>query len=135
VNEVKFPPEDIVFGPNVLTIGTGMEEHVNYGVDSTNAVKTIKEQCPYVKLSGGMSNLSIGFRGVTKIRESIHSMFLHHAILESDMDVGIVNAHEMLAIDGVEPESLEACEDLVFNRNEELTERMLELTQKEKNVH
>jgi 5-methyltetrahydrofolate--homocysteine methyltransferase len=72
---------------------------------------------------------------VTKIRESIHSMFLHHAILESDMDVGIVNAHEMLAIDGVEPESLEACEDLVFNRNEELTERMLELTQKEKNVH
>jgi len=135
VNEVKFPPEDIVFDPNVLAIGTGMEEHVNYGVDSINAVKTIKEQCPYVKISGGISNLSFGFRGVTKIRESIHSVFLHHAILESGMDVGIVNAHEMLTIDEVEPELLEACEDLVFNRNEEATERMLELTQKEKNVH
>jgi 5-methyltetrahydrofolate--homocysteine methyltransferase len=122
---LKFPPEDIVFDLNVLAIGTGMEEHVNYGVDSINAVKTIKEQCPYVKLGGGMSNLSIGVRGMTKIRESIHSIFLHHAILESDIDVGIVNAYEMLTIDGVEPESLEACEDLVFNRNEELIERML----------
>merc|ERR1712161_71706 len=82
VNEVRFPPEDIIFDPNVLTIGTGMEEHANYGVDFISAVKTIKEQCPYVKISGGISNLSFGFRGVTKIRESIHSVFLHHAMLE-----------------------------------------------------
>ena len=134
VNEVKFPPEDIVFDPNVLTIGTGMEEHANYGVDFINAVKTIKEQCPYVKISGGISNLSFGFRGVTKIRESIHSVFLHHAILESGMDVGIVNAHEMLMIDEVEPELRKVAEDLVFNKTEDATERMLDLTTKEKEL-
>ena len=134
VDEVKFPPEDIVFDPNVLTIGTGMEEHANYGIDFINAVKTIKEQCPYVKISGGISNLSFGFRGVTKIRESIHAVFLHHAILESGMDVGIVNAHEMLALEEVEPELKKACYDLVFNKNEEATENMLECTKKEKDL-
>merc|ERR1719498_1945296 len=82
VNKVKFPPEDIIFDPNVLTIGTGMEEHANYGIDFIKATKTIKEQCPYVKISGGISNLSFGFRGVNKIRESIHSVFLTEAILE-----------------------------------------------------
>merc|ERR1719287_426230 len=80
VNEVKFPPEDIIFDPNVLTIGTGMEEHANYGVDFIRATKRIKEECPYVKISGGISNLSFGFRGVMKIRESIHSVFLTEAI-------------------------------------------------------
>merc|ERR1712194_889920 len=113
VNEVRFPPEDIVFDPNVLTIGTGMEEHSNYGVDFINATKTIKEQCPYVKISGGISNLSFGFRGVMKIRESIHSVFLQTAILESGMDVGIVNAHEMLHKNEVEPDIFKACNDLV----------------------
>merc|ERR1719252_509036 len=93
--KVNFPPEDIVFDPNILTIGTGMEEHSNYGLDFIRACKTIKEQCPYVKISGGVSNLSFGFRGVNKIRESIHAIFLHEAILESGMDVGIVNAKEM----------------------------------------
>ena len=132
VNEVKFPPEDIVFDPNVLTIGTGMEEHANYGVDFINAVKTIKEQCPYVKISGGISNLSFGFRGVTKIRESIHSVFLNHAILDSGMDVGIVNAHEMMMLEEIEAPLKKACYDLVFNRNEEATEVMLDLTTKEK---
>jgi 5-methyltetrahydrofolate--homocysteine methyltransferase len=82
----------------VLAIGTGMEEHANYGVDFINATKRIKELCPFVKISGGISNLSFGFRGVTKIRESIHSVFLHHCILESGMDVGIVNAKEMLSL-------------------------------------
>lgn len=134
VNEVKFPPEDIVFDPNVLTIGTGMEEHANYGVDFINAVKTIKEQCPYVKISGGISNLSFGFRGVTKVRESIHSVFLQHAILESGMDVGIVNAHEMLAIDELEPALLKASENLVFNKSDDATEVMLQLTTKEKEL-
>ena len=132
VDEVKFPPEDIIFDPNVLTIGTGMEEHSDYGVDFIKACKTIKEQCPYVKISGGISNLSFGFRGVMKIRESIHSVFLHHAILESGMDVGIVNAKEMLALSELDPELKEASEKLVFNTDPEATELMLELTRKEK---
>jgi len=132
VNKVKFPPEDIIFDPNVLTIGTGMEEHANYGVDFINATKRIKEECPYVKISGGISNLSFGFRGVTKIRESIHAVFLHHAILESGMDVGIVNAHEMMMLDEVEPPLRTACENLVFNKDEDATEVMLEFTKKEK---
>merc|ERR1719491_1964226 len=132
VNEVKFPPEDIIFDPNVLTIGTGMEEHANYGVDFMNATEKIKEICPYVKISGGISNLSFGFRGVTKIRESIHAVFLHHAILESGMDVGIVNAKEMLGYSEVDTEFLKASENLVFNTSSEATEVMLELTTKEK---
>ena len=132
VDKVGFPPEDIVFDPNVLTIGTGMEEHANYGVDFIKATKRIKELCPYVKISGGISNLSFGFRGVTKIRESIHAIFLHNAIMESGMDVGIVNAKEMLMIDEVEPELRKAAEELVFNTNPDATEVMLELTRKEK---
>jgi len=132
VNEVRFPPEDIVFDPNVLTIGTGMEEHANYGIDFINAVKTIKEQCPYVKISGGISNLSFGFRGVTKIRESIHAVFLHHAILESGMDVGIVNADEMLAIDDLEEDMKVLCDNLVFNKSEDATEDMLNRTNYER---
>ena len=132
VNEVKFPPEDIIFDPNVLTIGTGMEEHANYGIDFINATKTIKEQCPYVKISGGISNLSFGFRGVMKIRESIHSVFLQHAILESGMDVGIVNPHEMIALSEVEPDIKVACDNLVFNKTEGATDVMLKLTMRER---
>jgi len=132
VDEVKFPPEDIIFDPNVLTIGTGMEEHANYGVDFINAVKTIKEQCPYVKISGGISNLSFGFRGVTKIRESIHSVFLHRAILDSGMDVGIVNSEELLHVDEIGSDLKKACEDLVFNKHENACEVMLDFTKKEK---
>ena len=135
VNEVRFPPEDIVFDPNVLTIGTGMEEHVGYGIAFINATKTIREICPYAKISGGISNLSFGFRGVTKIRESIHSVFLHHAILESGMDVGIVNAHEMIAFDKLEDDMRELCTDLVFNRNPDATEDMLIRTNYERSVN
>jgi 5-methyltetrahydrofolate--homocysteine methyltransferase len=109
-----------------------MEEHANYGVDFINATKTIKEICPYVKISGGISNLSFGFRGVMKIRESIHSVFLQAAILESGMDVGIVNAHEMLALFELEPEIKLACENLVFNKTPDATDVMLELTTREK---
>jgi len=132
VNEVRFPPEDIVFDPNVLTIGTGMEEHAAYAVDFINATKLIKEQCPYVKISGGISNLSFGFRGVNKIRESIHSVFLHNAIMNSGMDCGIVNPKEMLSLDELDPDIRAAAEALVFNTNSEATDIMLELTQKEK---
>merc|ERR1719162_1204594 len=132
VDDVKFPPEDIIFDPNVLTIGTGMEEHANYGVDFMNAVEKIKEVCPYVKISGGISNLSFGFRGVTKIRESIHSVFLHHAILDHGMDVGIVNSHELLAVDDLEDDMKQVCYDLVFNRTEDATDNMLERTNYER---
>merc|ERR1711937_444158 len=134
VNEVRFPPEDIIFDPNVLTIGTGMEEHADYGVGFINATKTIKEICPYAKISGGISNLSFGFRGVTKIRESIHSVFLYHAILESGMDVGIVNAHELLMYKEVDSDIREVAEDLVFNRTPEATEEMLNRTAYERSV-
>merc|ERR1719223_50140 len=134
VNKVQFPPEDIVFDPNVLTIGTGMEEHNNYGVDFINATKKIKEDCPYVKISGGISNLSFGFRGVTKIRESIHAVFLHHAILDSGMDVGIVNAHELLDIDQLDDDMKELCYNLVFNKTEDATEEMLNRTAYERSV-
>merc|ERR1712194_902350 len=92
----------------------------------------IKELCPYAKISGGISNLSFGFRGVMKIRESIHAIFLHDAILKSGMDMGIVNAHEMVAKSEVEEPLLSAPLDLVYNRNENATEQMLELTQKER---
>merc|ERR1711871_893146 len=134
VEKVKFPPEDIIFDPNVLTIGTGMDEHANYGIDFIRATKTIKEQCPYVKISGGISNLSFGFRGVNKIRESIHSIFLTEAITESGMDVGIVNANEMLHIDELDPEIRKIASDLVFNSSPDATEQMMERTVYEKEL-
>jgi 5-methyltetrahydrofolate--homocysteine methyltransferase len=132
VNEVHFPPEDIIFDPNVLTIGTGMEEHANYGVDFIMATKAIKEQCPFVKISGGISNLSFGFRGVNKIRESMHAVFLHHAVVESGMDMGIVNAKEMIAYEDLESDLKLLCENLVFNKTPEATEQLLKRTQQEK---
>jgi len=128
VNEVNFPPEDIVFDPNVLTIGTGMEEHAAYGIDFIRATKRIKEECPYVKISGGISNLSFGFRGVMKIRESIHSVFLQHAILESGMDVGIVNPYEMIDYHKMEDDMKELCSRLVWNKDSEATDDMLNRT-------
>mmetsp|Transcript_24912 Transcript_24912/g.36740 ORF Transcript_24912/g.36740 Transcript_24912/m.36740 type:complete len:1388 (-) Transcript_24912:185-4348(-) len=133
VNKVHFPPEDIIFDPNVLTIGTGMEEHSNYGVDFIEATKVIKAECPYAKVSGGISNLSFGFRGVNVVRESIHSVFLYHAIIEAGMDMGIVNSHEMIHYDDIEPDMKLLCENLVFNKTPDATEKMLERTTWEKN--
>ncbi len=132
VNEVKFPPEDIIFDPNVLTIGTGMEEHAAYALDFIEACRVIKEQCPFVKISGGISNLSFGFRGINKIRESIHSVFLHHAVLDSGMDMGIVNPREMIAYEELESDLRVLSENLVFNKTSEATEKMLERTTWEK---
>merc|ERR1711871_764929 len=132
VNKVKFPPEDIVFDPNILTIATGLAEHNNYGVDFINATKVIKEQCPFAKISGGVSNLSFGFRGVNVIREAIHAVFLHKCCLESGMDMGIVNAKEMLAVHELDDEMRKLCEDVVMNKGEEATEALLERCQKEK---
>jgi 5-methyltetrahydrofolate--homocysteine methyltransferase len=128
VNKVRFLPEDIIFDPNVLTIGTGMEEHAKYALDFINATNVIKEECPYVKVSGGISNLSFGFRGVNKIRESIHSVFLNAAIVQGGMDVGIVNAHEMIHIDDVERDIKILSENLVFNKTSDATEKMMEMT-------
>eukprot|EP00928_Gymnodinium_smaydae_P030077 TRINITY_DN2245_c0_g1_i4.p1 TRINITY_DN2245_c0_g1~~TRINITY_DN2245_c0_g1_i4.p1 ORF type:complete len:1085 (+),score=265.36 TRINITY_DN2245_c0_g1_i4:303-3257(+) len=130
--KVMFPPEDIVFDPNILTIGTGMEEHANYGVDFIKATKRIKELCPHVKVSGGVSNLSFGFRGVNVVRESIHAVFLHHCCLDSGMDMGIVNSHEMMALEEVPKDMLDLVNNLVFNKTPDATEKMSERTIKEK---
>jgi 5-methyltetrahydrofolate--homocysteine methyltransferase len=132
VNKVHFPPEDIIFDPNVLTIGTGMEEHANYGVDFLEASVVIKEQCPFVKISGGISNLSFGFRGVNVVRESIHSVFLDHGVRTGGIDMGIVNSHEMIHIDDVPKDMKLLCDNLVFNRTEDATDKMLERTTLEK---
>ena len=134
VEKVKFPPEDIIFDPNILTIGTGLEEHNNYGIDFIKATKKIKELCPWAKISGGVSNLSFGFRGVGVVRESIHGIFLHHACLDAGMDMGIVNAGEMLAYSEVEKSMRELCEDLVMNRADTATEKMLERTTLEREL-
>merc|ERR1719218_303575 len=108
VNKVKFPPEDIIFDPNILTIGTGLEEHNNYGIDFIKATKTIKEICPWAKISGSVSNLSFGFRGVGVVRESIHGIFLHHACLDAGMDKAADATEKMLERTQKERELAEA---------------------------
>lgn len=133
VNEVGFPPEDIIFDPNILTIATGMEEHNNYGVDFINACRIIKEQNPYCKISGGVSNLSFGFRGVNVIREAIHSVFLYHAV-KAGMDMGIVNAGMLEVYDDIPKDLLKLVEDVVLNLDPGATEALLDrsLIEKEK---
>ena len=121
MDEVKFPPEDIVFDPNILTIATGLSEHNNYGVDFINATKVIKEQCPLAKISGGVSNLSFGFRGVNVIREAIHAVFLHQCTYASGMDMGIVNAKEMYGYEELADfnkfgDLRQLCENVVMNK-------------------
>ncbi len=131
VNEVDFPPEDIIFDPNILTIATGLKEHDNYAVDFINACKQIKEECPYSRISGGVSNLSFGFRGLNVIREAMHSVFLYHAI-KAGMDMGIVNAGMLQIYDDIPPDLLKIVEDAVLNRHESATEALLERAELEK---
>jgi 5-methyltetrahydrofolate--homocysteine methyltransferase len=131
VDTVGFPPQDIIFDPNVLAISTGIEEHNNYGVDFINAIKWIKKELPYAKISGGISNLSFSFRGNNVVREAIHSVFLYYAIKEG-MDMGIVNAGMLQIYQDIEPELLEHVEDIVLNRRPDATERMVELAEKVK---
>ena len=131
VDKVGFPPQDIIFDPNVLAIATGIEEHNNYGVDFINATRWIKENLPYAKISGGVSNLSFSFRGNNVVREAIHSVFLYYAIKEG-MDMGIVNAGMLQIYQDIEPELLEHVEDVVLNRRPDATERMIELAEKVK---
>ncbi len=132
VDKVGFPPQDIIFDPNVLAIATGIEEHNNYGVDFINTVRWIKQNLPYAKVSGGVSNLSFSFRGNNVVREAIHSVFLYYAIKEG-MDMGIVNAGMLQIYQDIKPELLEHVEDIVLNRRPDATERMIDLAEKVKN--
>jgi 5-methyltetrahydrofolate--homocysteine methyltransferase len=121
-----FPPEDILFDPNILAIGTGIEEHADYARAFLEATRAIKERCPGAHVSGGVSNLSFSFRGNDAVREAIHSAFLYHAI-RAGMDFGIVNAGQLEVYEDIAPELLARVEDLIFNRRADATERMLEL--------
>ena len=125
VDEVAFPPEDIIFDPNILTVATGMEEHNNYAVDFINATRWIKANLPHAKVSGGVSNISFSFRGNNKVREAMHSAFLYHAIA-AGMDMGIVNAGMLEVYDEIEPELKELVEDVLLNRRPDATERLVE---------
>ncbi|WP_313135872.1 methionine synthase [Paracoccus jeotgali] len=129
VNEVGFPPEDIIFDPNVFAIATGIEEHDNYGNDFISATRRITQMLPHVHISGGVSNLSFSFRGNEPVREAMHAVFLYHAI-QAGMDMGIVNAGQLIVYDQIDPELREACEDVVLNRRPDATERMLDLAER-----
>jgi 5-methyltetrahydrofolate--homocysteine methyltransferase len=129
VNHVGFPPEDIIFDPNIFAIATGMEEHNNYGVDFIEATSWIRANLPHVHVSGGVSNLSFSFRGNERVREAMHSVFLFHAI-KAGMDMGIVNAGQMAVYDDLDPQLREACEDVVLNRRPDASERLLALADK-----
>jgi methylmalonyl-CoA mutase cobalamin-binding domain/chain len=132
VDKAGFPPQDIIFDPNVLAIATGIEEHNNYGVDFLNATRWIKQNLPFAKISGGVSNLSFSFRGNNVVREAIHSVFLYYAIKEG-MDMGIVNAGMLQIYEDIDADLLEHVEDIVLNRRPDATERMIELAEKVKN--
>ncbi|RWQ20793.1 methionine synthase [Mesorhizobium sp.] len=131
--QAGFPPEDIVFDPNVFAIATGIEEHDNYGVDFIEAAGEITATLPHVHISGGVSNLSFSFRGNEPVREAMHAVFLYHAI-QRGMDMGIVNAGQLAVYDTIEPALREACEDVVLNRMPRAggtaTERMLEIAER-----
>lgn len=123
-NKLGFPAEDIIFDPNILAIGTGIEEHNNYAVDYIKAVKWIKQNLPNARVSGGVSNLSFSFRGNDQLREAIHSVFLYHAI-QAGMDMGIVNPGMLQIYDEIPSDLLQLTEDLVLNRRKDATERLL----------
>jgi 5-methyltetrahydrofolate--homocysteine methyltransferase len=129
VKQVGFPPQDIIFDPNIFAIATGMEEHNNYGVDFIEATRWIRQNLPHVHVSGGVSNLSFSFRGNERMREAMHSVFLYHAI-KAGMDMGIVNAGQMAVYDDLDPELREACEDVILNRRPDASERLLALADK-----
>ena len=125
VDEIGFPPEDIIFDPNILTVATGMEEHNNYAVDFINATRWIKANLPHAKVSGGVSNISFSFRGNNQVREAMHSAFLYHAIA-AGMDMGIVNAGMLEVYEEIEPELKVLVEDVLLNRRPDATERLVE---------
>ncbi|MCS6901901.1 MAG: methionine synthase, partial [Myxococcales bacterium] len=125
VFELGFPPEDIIFDPNVLTVGTGIEEHATYAVDFLEATRWIKKNLPYAKVSGGISNISFSFRGNNPVREAMHAAFLYHAI-QAGLDMGIVNAGMLEVYEEIDPPLLELVEDVLLNRRPDATERLVE---------
>ena len=129
VDEVGFPPEDIIFDPNILTVATGMEEHNNYALDYINATRWIKANLPHAKVSGGVSNISFSFRGNNKVREAMHSAFLYHAIA-AGMDMGIVNAGMLEVYEEIGPELKVLVEDVLLNRRPDATERLVDFGEK-----
>jgi 5-methyltetrahydrofolate--homocysteine methyltransferase len=129
VDEVGFAPEDIVFDSNVLAVATGIEEHQGFAKAFIEALPLIKERCPGAKTSGGISNLSFSFRGNDVVREAMHSAFLYHAI-SAGLDMGIVNAGQLIVYEDIEPELLERVEDVIFNRRDDATERLVEYAER-----
>ncbi|HEX3502291.1 MAG TPA: methionine synthase [Xanthobacteraceae bacterium] len=129
VNRVGFPPQDIIFDPNIFAVATGMEEHNGYGVAFIEAARWIRENLPHAHVSGGVSNLSFSFRGNEAVREAMHAVFLYHAI-KAGMDMGIVNAGQIAVYDDLDPELREACEDVVLNRRPDAAERLLALAER-----
>jgi len=127
VDEVGFPPEDVIFDPNILAIGTGIEEHAEYALAFIEATQSIKAACPGARISGGVSNLSFAFRGNDAVREAIHSAFLYHAV-RAGMDMGIVNAGQLDVYENIPKDLLERVEDLLFNRRPDATERLVEFS-------
>jgi 5-methyltetrahydrofolate--homocysteine methyltransferase len=128
---IGFPPEDIIFDPNVFAVATGIEEHNNYGVDFIEGAREIRAHCPHVHISGGLSNLSFSFRGNETVRRAMHSVFLYHAI-PAGMDMAIVNAGQLDIYDQIDPELREACEDVILNRDQEATDRLITLAERYK---
>jgi len=126
---VGFPPEDIIFDPNVFAIATGIDEHNNYGVDFIEAVREIRDTLPHARTSGGVSNVSFSFRGNNPVREAIHAVFLYHAV-NAGLTMGIVNAGQLAVYDDIDEELREAVEDVVMNRRDDATERLLELAER-----
>src|SRR6218665_3775207 len=129
--DVGFPPEDIIFDPNIFAVATGIEEHDNYAVDFIEATRIIKRTLPHCHVPGGVSNVSFSFRGNESVRQAIHAVFLYHAIA-AGMDMGIVNAGAMPIYDELDPELREAVEDVILNRRRDGTERLLELAERYK---
>ena len=126
--KVNFPPQDIIFDPNIFAIATGIEEHNEYGMAFIEATRWIKENLPHAHVSGGVSNISFSFRGNNVVREAIHAAFLYHAV-QAGLDMGIVNAGQLEVYEEVEPKLLEAVEDVLFNRREDATERLVEIAE------
>lgn len=131
VDEIGVPPEDIIFDPNILAIATGIEEHNNYAVDFIETIKWIKQNLPYARISGGISNLSFSFRGNEALREAMHSAFLYHAV-KAGMDMGIVNAGNLPVYDDIPTDLLGLIEDVIFNRRPDATERLIDYASKMK---
>jgi 5-methyltetrahydrofolate--homocysteine methyltransferase len=127
--QVGFPPEDIIFDPNIFAVATGIEEHNGYGVAFIEATRQIRASLPHAHISGGVSNLSFSFRGNEPVREAMHAVFLYHAI-QAGMDMGIVNAGQLAVYESIDPELRDACEDVILNRRPDATERLLELAER-----